>query len=181
VQKALAQFERSMVSVNSRFDTGFAQVFNPAAPGAGVGAPFPNYTPQEERGKQLFLQPPAQGGAGCAGCHTIPTFALAANSRSNGLDAGETRIFKSPSLKNIGVTGPYMHDGRFQTLEQVVDHYIGGIQNGPALDNRLKTPQGQPLRLNLTTADRDAIVAFMKTLTDNVLINDPKFTNPFRK
>lgn len=180
IQRALAQFERSMVSVNSRFDTEFARVYNPAAPGRGVGAPFTGYTPQEEHGKQLFLQGPAQGGAGCVACHQVPTFALDPNSRSNGLDAGETRIFKAPSLKNVALSGPYMHDGRFQTLEQVVDFYIRGVQNGPALDNRLKTPQGQPLRLQLTPADRDDIVAFLKTLNDNVLINDPKFTTPFR-
>lgn len=181
VQRALAQFERAMVSVHSAFDTGFARVYDPTTPQAGVGRPFPNYTAQEERGKQLFLAPPNQAGAGCVTCHTIPTFALDPNSRSNGLDAGETRLFKSPSLKNIAATGPYMHDGRFATLEQVVDHYIRGVQDGPALDNRLKGPGGQPQRLNLTVADRDALVAFLKTLTDPSLNGDPKFANPFRK
>lgn len=180
VQRALAQFERSMVSVNSRFDTEFARVYDPADPQRGVGRPFPGYTAQEARGKDLFVRPPAQGGAGCVGCHQAPTFALDPNSRSNGLDAGENRIFKSPSLKNVALTGPYMHDGRFQTLEQVVDHYISGVQGGPALDNRLRTPGGQPLRLPLTQADRDALVAFMRTLNDNVLTSDPKFSNPFR-
>jgi cytochrome c peroxidase len=179
IQRALAQFERAMVSVNSRFDAGFAQVYNPADPQRGVNTPFPNYTAREERGKALFLRGPGQGGAGCATCHQIPTFALDSNSRSNGLDAGETRIFKSPSLKNVALTGPYMHDGRFQTLEQVVDFYIRGIQNGPALDNRLKNPQGQPQRLNLTPADRDDLVAFLQTLNDPVLLADPKFGNPF--
>jgi cytochrome c peroxidase len=96
------------------------------------------------------------------------------------LDAGETKVFKSPSLKNVGVTGPYMHDGRFATLLQVVQHYNNGIQNGPALDNRLKTPQGNPQRLNLTVADQNALVAFMMTLTDDVLLADQKFQNPFK-
>jgi cytochrome c peroxidase len=181
VQKALAQYERSMVSVNSKFDTEFAKVFNPGQPGANVGAPFAGFTAQEERGKQVYLLAPNQGGAGCAGCHSVPTFSLNANSRSNGLDAGETRIFKSPSLKNIGVTGPFMHDGRFATLGQVVDHYIGGVQNGPALDNRLKGPNNQPQRLNISGEDRDALVAFLRTLTDNTIISDPKFSNPFKK
>ncbi len=180
VQKALAQYERSMVSTNSRFDTEFAKVYNPALGDRGIAAPFAGYTAQEARGKQLYLLPPNQGGAGCVTCHQVPTFALAANSRSNGLDAGETTVFKSPSLKNIGITGPYMHDGRFTSLEQVVDHYISGVQNGPALDNRLKNGAGQPQRLNLATADRDALVAFLRTLTDNTLTSDPKFTNPFR-
>ncbi|MFM7320564.1 MAG: cytochrome c peroxidase [Armatimonadota bacterium] len=181
VQDALAQFERSMVSVRSRFDTGFAQVFAPGQPGAGVGRAFPNFTAQEERGKALYLAPPNQGGAGCVTCHGIPTFSLDPNSRSNGLDAGETRIFKSPSLKNVGVTGPYMHDGRFATLLDVVRHYNAGIQDGPALDNRLRTPQGNPLRLNLSVADQNALVAFLKTLDDPELNADPKFGNPFRK
>ena len=181
VQNALAQFERAMVSVNSKFDTGFAQVFAPGQPGAGINRPFPNYTAQEERGKVLYLTPPNQGGAGCVTCHSIPTFSLDPNSRSNGLDAGETRIFKSPSLKNVGVTGPYMHDGRFATLQEVVRHYNNGIQAGPALDNRLRTPQGNPLRLNLTQADQDALVAFLQTLDDPQLNSDPKFSDPFRK
>ena len=180
IQKALAQYERSMVSVSSKFDTEFAKVFNPALPDRGLGARFNGYTAQEERGKQLFVSPPNQGGGGCVSCHSAPSFALAANSRSNGLDAGETVIFKSPSLKNVGQTGPFMHDGRFQTLQQVVDHYSTGIQNGPALDNRLKGPNNQPLRLNLTPADRDALVAFLQTLSDPVLTTDPKFTTPFR-
>jgi cytochrome c peroxidase len=181
IQRALAQFERSMVSTNSRFDEGMAQVYNPTAPQRGLGTPFPNYTALEERGKQLFSTPPGQGGAGCNACHTAPTFALAANSRSNGLDAGETRIFKSPSLKNVALTGPYMHDGRFATLEQVVDHYIRGVQGGSALDNRLRGQNGQPIRLQLTPADRDALVAFLRTLNDPVLVSDTKFSNPFKK
>ena len=181
IQLALAQFERSMVAVNSRFDTGYAAVYNPAAPQAGLGGNFPNYTAQELRGKQLFLTPPNQGGGGCVSCHSAPTFALDPKSLSNGLDAGETTIFKAPSLKNIALTGPYMHDGRFQTLTQVVDHYISGIQAGPALDPRLRGPNGQPLQLNLTTADRDAIVAFLGTLSDTSLTTDSKFSSPFKK
>jgi cytochrome c peroxidase len=180
VQRALAQFERSMVSVGSRFDTGFAQVFAPGQPRAGVGQPFPNFTAQENRGKNVFLTPPNQGGGGCVACHSIPTFSLDPNSRSNGLDAGETRIFKSPSLKNVGVTGPYMHDGRFATLAQVVQHYNAGIQDGPALDNRLRTPQGTPIRLNLSAADQAALVAFLRTLDDPQLNTDPKFSSPFK-
>ena len=80
----------------------------------------------------------AQGGAGCSACHLPPTFALAADSRSNGLDPGETRLFKAPSLRSVGLTGPYMHDGRFATLAEVVEFYDHGIQEGPALDPRLR-------------------------------------------
>ncbi|MBK9338635.1 MAG: c-type cytochrome [Lewinellaceae bacterium] len=184
MKRALAQFVRSMVSTGSKFDQGFTAVFNPGAPGAGNGAPFPNYTQQENRGKQLFILGPPQGVA-CAACHTLPTFALAQNSLSNGLDAGETIIFKSPSLKNLAATGPYMHDGRFQTLEEVIEHYNSGVQNGPALDNRLRIPPGQPnagqpLRLNLSADDKAALAAFLRTLTDDALLVDEKFATPFR-
>jgi cytochrome c peroxidase len=182
MQRAMAQFIRSMVSTSSKFDDGFTTAFNPNAPGpgAGVGRDFTNYSAAENRGKQLFLAPPQNGGAGCAGCHQPPTFALAANSRSNGLDAGETTVFKSPSLKNIGMTGPYMHDGSLATLEAVVAHYNNGIENGPALDNRLKDPNGAPLRLNLSANEQSDLVAFLRTLDDAELTTDQKFSDPFK-
>lgn len=181
IQRAIAQYVRSIVSVNSRFDQGFAQVFNPQIGDRGLGAPFPGFTQEENRGKQIFLQPTGQGGGGCAACHVAPTFALDANSRSNGLDAGETRVFKAPSLKNVAVTGPYMHDGRFDTLDQVVQFYVSGIQGGPALDNRLRGGGGQPQRLQLSGTDKAALVAFLRTLTDNTLAADTKFSSPFRQ
>jgi cytochrome c peroxidase len=73
-----------------------------------------------------------------------------------------------------------MHDGRFATLADVVEHYNSGVQAGPALDNRLIGPGGQPRRLNLTTAEKAALVAFMQTLTDTALVADAKFSTPFR-
>jgi cytochrome c peroxidase len=180
IQLALAQFIRAMVSSSSRWDTGYAQVFSPDAPNRALDVDLPNFTPQENRGRHLFMTPVGQGGAGCSSCHLPPTFALAADARSNGLDAGETRLFKAPSLKNVGLTGPYMHDGRFATLAEVVDFYDRGVRNGPALDPRLR--QGaEPRRLNLAAADRAALVAFMMTLTDNLFIADPRFGNPFRR
>jgi cytochrome c peroxidase len=180
IQRAIAQYVRSFVSTDSRFDQGYATAYSPQLPDRGVGTPFANLTAEENRGKQLFLTPPPQGGAGCTACHVIPTFALAANARSNGLDAGETRVFKSPSLKNVGVAGPYMHDGRFATLAQVVEHYASGVQDGPALDPRLRTPNGTPLRLQLSVADKAALVAFMRTLTDTTLNGSAKFSSPFK-
>lgn len=182
IQQALAQFERSMLAVSSRWDAGYAQTFNPAAGDRGVNTPLPNFTAQENRGRQLFMGGRGQGGLNCAACHAPPTFALTANSLSNGLDAGETRIFKSPSLKNVALSGAFMHDGRFSTLEQVVEHYNSGIQAGPALDNRLRGggAGGAPQRLNLPEADKAALVAFLRTLTDTALLSDPKFSTPFR-
>ncbi len=174
IQRALAQFVRSMVSVNSAFDTGISLA------GGNANADFPNFTAEQNLGKRLFLNPPNLGGAGCAGCHQPPTFALAANSLTNGLDMNQTTVFKSPSLKSVALDGAFMHDGRFTTLEQVVRHYSTGVMGGPNLDNRLRVPGGmQPLRLNLSEAQIDALVAFLGTLTDETLRNDAKFSDPF--
>lgn len=180
IQRALAQFQRAMVSGSSRWDTAYAQVFDPTLGDRGVNIPLPGFTASENRGRQLFMAPGNQGGAGCAACHTPPTFALAANSRSNGLDAGETTIFKSPSLKSVARAGAFMHDGRFATLEEVVEFYDSGVQNGPALDNRLRAPGGQPRRLNLSAADKAALVDFLRTLNDDALASDARFADPFR-
>ena len=179
IQQALAQFIRAMVSSSSRWDEGYAQVFSPAAPGRALPKDLPNFTPAENRGWHLFATSIEAGGAGCSSCHVPPTFALAANARSNGLDAGETRLFKAPSLRNVGLTGPYMHDGRLQTLDDVVSHYDHKVQQGPALDDRLR--QGdRPIRLRLSASDRAALATFLRTLDDPALTTDPRFSDPFR-
>jgi cytochrome c peroxidase len=180
IQQALAQFVRAMVSHSSRWDTGYARVFSATAPNRALDIDLPNFTAQENRGRHLFMADADRGGAGCASCHRPPTFALAADARSNGLDAGETRLFKAPSLRSVGLTGPYMHDGRFATLAEVVDFYASGVQDGPALDPRLRQGDG-PRRLALDAADRAALVAFLKTLDDPVLTTDPRFSDPFRR
>jgi cytochrome c peroxidase len=124
------------------------------------------------------------GGTGanvtCATCHVPPTFSLDANARGIGLDAGESTVFKAPSLKNVALNGPYMHDGRFATLDQVLQHYNNGIRPGPALDARLLNRNGNPRGFNLNGADRAAIIAFLRTLNDTSLTTDPRFSNPFR-
>ncbi len=180
MREALAQYVRSIVSTGSRLDDGLAG-FGPME-GQGGGPPprsLPGFNAQENLGLRLFSDPPDRGGAGCNACHELPTLALDEDSRSNGLDLGETVVFKSPSLKNVAVSGPYMHDGRFATLEQVIEHYNSGIQRGPALDRRLSGRGGQPDRLNLSEADKAALVAFLRTMTDQALLVDPKFSNPF--
>jgi cytochrome c peroxidase len=180
IQFALAQFERAMISSASRWDTAYATVFSATAPQQNLNVTLPGFTAEENRGRQLFMTGPGAGGAGCSACHVPPTYALAANSQSNGLDAGETILFKSPSLKNVGLSVAFMHDGRFSTLDQVVEHYNSGVQAGPALDNRLRGPGGAPQRLNLSVADKAALVAFMRTLTDTTLTSDARFSNPFK-
>lgn len=176
LRDALAQFVRSIVSAGSRFDRALA------ASGGGRG-PGPirdlsGFDAQENLGLRLFSTG-GPGGAGCDRCHRLPTFVLDEDSRSNGLDAGELVVFKAPSLKNVAVSGPYMHDGRFKTLEEVIDHYDGGVQDGPALDRRLRDPGGAPLRLGLTPEEKAALVAFLRTLTDEELLTDARFSDPF--
>ena len=180
IQQALAQFVRAMVSHDSRWDAGYARVFSPAASNRALDIDLTNFTPQENRGRHLFMTDVDQGGAGCAVCHRPPTFGLTADARSNGLDAGETRLFKAPSLRSVGLTGPYMHDGRFATLAEVVDFYATGVRDGPALDPRLREASA-PRRLDLDAADRAALVAFLKTLDDPVLTTAPRFGDPFRR
>ncbi len=178
MERALAQFQRAMVSTDSRWDQAYSQVFGPGAPNRALNLALPGFTVSENRGRELFMTGQNNGGAGCLACHVPPTFALNANSRSNGLDAGEGTVFKSPSLKNVGRSTFFMHDGRFTSLRQVVDHYSDGVQIGPALDNRLR--QGNaPQQLALSETDREALVDFMLTLTDETLENDPKFSDPF--
>jgi cytochrome c peroxidase len=182
---ALSQFIRSMISTQSKFDSGRAQV----GPGAGLGAAYPNFTAQENLGKQLFFGPVGA----CGTCHGTETF-TAPGDRNNGIenpsvDQGKGAItgngvqignFKVGSLKNIELTAPYMHDGRFANLEQVVEHYNSGIQPHPNLAPQLKNPDGSPRRLNLTANEKAAMVAFLKTLTDRTITADVKFSNPFR-
>jgi cytochrome c peroxidase len=185
IQNALAQFQRSMISANSKWDRAYAVVYtsngNTNSPQnfgrslAGNNIPAADrFTAAEDRGRALFIQGPNNGGKGCAGCHQPPTFSLDRNSRSNGLDLNETVIFKSPSLKNVALSGRFMHDGRFSTLEQVLAHYASGIQAGPARDNRL--PVGG---IAMTADEQAAIVAFLHTLTDTTLNTDARFGSPF--
>ncbi len=185
IQNALAQFQRSMISANSKWDRAYAVVYasngNTNSPQnlgrslAGNNIPAADrFTASEERGRALFIQGPNNGGKGCGGCHQPPTFALDPNSRSNGLDPGESIVFKSPSLKNVALSGRFMHDGRFRTLDQVLAHYATGIQAGTARDNRL--PAGG---IGMTAQEQADIVAFLQTLTDTTLNTDTRFSSPF--
>ena len=162
ISRSLASFVGSMISYNSKFDK-------------GESIEFSNFNVSELRGKELFF-----GKAKCSRCHTGDHFAGRWRRSTNiGLDmeytdqgAGQGR-FKIPGLRNIELTGPYMHDGRFETLEEVIEHYSSGIQPHPELDWELRHD------LNLTQEDQDHLLAFLKTLTDYQLISDPKFSNPF--
>lgn len=170
---ALAQFIRSLKSYQSKYDD-------------GVDIDFSNFTAQETLGHRIFSNDAPGNGrtVGCNRCHEKAA-QIGDNIRNNGLDldtstdqgAGNGR-FKVPSLRNIAVRAPFMHDGRFDTLDEVVEFYNSGVQAHPNLDNRL-IQNGNPRRLNLSAAEMTALVAFLNTLTDDVFLNDEKFSNPF--
>ncbi len=192
IQEALAQFTKSIQSFDSRYDEGRAQVNN-------NGANFPNFTADENTGKRLFMQAPADGGAGCNGCHRAPEFDIRPGSGHNGVFAvaGSTTEFdltntRSPSLRDLvgpggSSNGPFMHDGSLATIRAVIDHYDAAQQptSEPPLsdwrdtiDNRL-LPGGNPQRLNLTETEKDQLEAFLLTLTGSSIYTDPKLADPF--
>ncbi|TDQ25666.1 cytochrome-c peroxidase [Tenacibaculum caenipelagi] len=205
ISKALAQFVRSMVSYQTKYDEGLAQTGN-------LFDNFPNFTAQENLGKSIFNGSfRAEPGGNCAICHmnngAIPVnptsnlqnlaiFTMVASPRNNGIDPdgnvadtgiggatgaiNATGAFKAPSLRNIELTAPYMHDGRLATLEDVVEHYSTGVLGHPQLSApALVDANGNPIHLNLSQIEKDALVAFLKTLTDYEFITDEKYANPF--
>ena len=93
-------------------------------------------------------------------------------------------LFKIPTLRNVALTAPYMHDGRFRTLKEVVEHYRRGVKAHPNLDGRLgggDRGRRRGLRgIQLTVAQRNALIAFLETLTDEALVADPRFSDPWR-
>lgn len=193
LQTALSQFIRSIQSFDSRYDEGRALV-------AADNQNFPTFTSEENQGKQLFLAPPqfnAQGqriggGLGCAGCHRPPEFDIDPNSLNNGIignlaDPGnpDFTVTRSPSLRNVmhpngGENGPFMHDAVLADLNAVLNHYNNIIiaQGNTNLDPRLR-PGGNPQQLNLTVPERNAVLAFLQTLSGTAVYSDPKWTDPF--
>lgn len=185
ISKALAQFVRSIVSVQSKYDAALA-----------AGNNFAGLTTQENLGRQIFFGQGTFAHVTCARCHGTDNFVPGAAINNNGLenpyvDKGvgaltglpqDEGLFKVPSLRNIELTAPYMHDGRFATLEQVVHFYNEEVVQHPNLSPPLQGTggaAGTPLRLGLTPQQQAALVAFMKTLTDTNLATDAKLSDPF--
>jgi cytochrome c peroxidase len=189
VLKALTQFERTLISSNSRYDK-----FN--------ANNRQGFTPDELAGLKLYSTHITTGsarGAECFHCHTMPLMSsnYAAQFFNNGLDltfsdpgrGGVTGLptdrgkFVAPTLRNITLTAPYMHDGRFTTLEQVLDHYSDHVQMAsPGLDNNLveginNRPFGT--HMDLTATEKRQVIAFLKTLTDSTFVSDKRFSSPF--
>ena len=171
ISYALAQFMRSMVSSNSRFDKYLA----------GENT----LTPQELGGYSIFMQEDKGDCFHCHGNANNPTWRdnlfhnNGLNSSHSEQDMGRYHVtgnpadigkFKTPTLRNIELTGPYMHDGRFATLEEVVEFYSTGLQNSPTIDPLMKNVDNGGAMM--TPEDKAALVAFLKSLTDIEFIND---------
>ena len=188
VARALAQFVRALTSYRSPYDE--------ARSAGALGSPAfaAHLSDTEQLGHQLFTAVPGEGGrgAGCGRCH-VTDAQISLSPRNIGLDpvgtgddgAGDGR-FKAPSLRNVAVRAPYMHDGRFATLREVIEHYNAEVQAHPfldmtLLDRRLAVTGGpvRPVRLDLTDAEIDALVAFLHTLTDDAFLTDPRLSDPF--
>jgi cytochrome c peroxidase len=192
MQECMAQFIRSIQSFDSKYDLGRAQVNND-------NQAFPNFTAQENSGKNLFITPPVfdatgnrtGGGLGCNACHNAPEFDIDPNTGNNGivgvLNGSGNDLFntRAPSLRDLaGPSGlpnsPMMHTGVITTLQAAIGHY-GTIVTPPFntnLDPRLR-PNGFGQQLHLNATEVNAVIAFLKTLTGSNVYTDPKWANPF--
>lgn len=178
VVKAIAQFERTLISSNSKYDQWLA-TRDPQ--GAGFSA-------SAERGLQLFDSEAAD----CFHCHQINALVTDHSFHNIGLDSTFTGVdlglgdvtgnpndfgkFKTPTLRNVEYTAPYMHDGRFATLEDVVEHYNFGGHASLTLDPLMRK---QGVGLQLTDQQRADLVEFLKTLSDPDYLTHPDYQNPF--
>ena len=176
VAKALAQWFRRMTSSNSKFDRHLmhTEVLSDA----------------ELSGMMIFQTESGD----CFHCHGLPLMSdnsfhnIGLNAAFTGEDQGRFLVtgdpsdlgaFKAPTLRNIALTAPYMHDGRFETLAEVVEHYNSGVHPSPSLDP-LMTKPGQMTELLLSPAQKADLVAFLHTLTDDGFVNDTALASPFR-
>lgn len=180
IADALSWFVRSIRSDHTRLDRAFSD-----------STAQSKLTPEEFEGQRLFVEKYQ-----CNSCHQVQSphgYQFAGTFANIGLDAqyadngveevtkqgADAGRFKIPSLRNVALTAPYMHDGRFTTLDEVIEHYKDGIQDHPALDARLRNPDGSPRRFQITDQERKAIIAFLNTLTDEKMIHDIRLSNPF--
>lgn len=182
---AIDRFVNSIISNQSRFDKE-ALANNIGNNIVNVHSPFDNFTPSENFGKSIYNQ-------NCAPCHSADHSLTQVARANNGLDlvyddkgvGGHTNlesdngVFKVPFLRNIELTAPYMHDGRFETLEEVIDFYSNDIQNHENLNSKLRDLNGAK-KFNFTAKQKNDLIAYLKTLTDENLLSDPKWSDPFK-
>lgn len=197
INRALAQFMRSMNTFGSKYRYGVDHTTgNPET------TPFVNFTAQENQGKDLFMDITR---GNCQACHTrnvmvqqgAQNIGLDLAYADNGVGAvtgatGQNGKFSVPSLVNVALTAPYMHDGRFRTLEEVVNFYSDSVKAHPNLSGFLRTIIPGTINPNNNTCDtcppriphysateKAALVAFLRTLTDTVLTTDIRWSNPY--
>jgi len=182
---ALAVFVNSMGSYNSKFD----QALSKESVNAGFGQineiatiNFKDFNESENRGKTMYLN-------ACASCHGEVMGAPNVLAANNGLSIspddpgvnGSTK-FKVPSLRNLTLTGPYMHDGRFETIDDVLDHYSSGMAMSNELHEFLRDDStNDPINFEFSTEERTDLIAFLKTFDDESFLVDPKYADPFIK
>lgn len=172
---ALAQFLRSLIAFDSKFDRAYHPMES-----TGVPAPAEVLTSLELRGAEIF-----HGRGNCFRCHAQGAQTMDFPG-DNGLDPAPADpsaplvVFRTASLRNVAATAPYMRDGRFATLRDVVAHYSSGVIDKPTVDPRMRGMfAGNPVNLNLSEQDKDALEAFLHTLTDESFLADPRFSDPF--
>lgn len=176
---SMAFFLSAIRTSNSKFDQG-----------AMNGNPAMLMNALETKGKQLFqttyqcnnCHNPSLGGYTSSGFVNIgldinPADPGRMNISKNSADRG---AFKVPDLHNVALTAPYMHDGRFKTLDEVLEHYSHGIQDNEQLDTRLKNQDGSAKKFNITDEDKVALIAFLNTLTDYTVLTNPMLSSPFK-
>ncbi len=183
ILSAVAEFVDGLGTFDSKFD----RAAEKSTDGLNMNVTFSDFTIAENRGKAIYLE-------SCASCHSSVFGRPVMNAANNGLAmqyedegiGGFTNItsdkytFKIPTLRNVAQSAPYMHDGRFATLEDVVDFYSDNIADHPKLHELLRNNNGQPLRLNLSNEDKAALIAFLETLTDVDYLQEVRYSDPFR-
>lgn len=186
VSEAIGEFVNAIGSYRSKFDREAEKTIGYNVYGNAEYANFSGFSAAENRGKKIYLD-------NCASCHSPTQGRPPKMKANNGLDAtypdagvggitnqsADMGMFKVPLLRNIALTAPYMHDGRFSTLEEVVEHYSTSIKLHPNLSPELRAGNA-PVRLNLSPEDKSDLVAFLNTLTDEQLLTEKRYANPFK-
>ena len=183
---AVTEFVNSLSSRESKFDRSMPVASNFGTP--DVFGDFDGFSSSENNGKRLF-------NTNCSSCHGSSHNAIVQSSANNGLDMvyadkglgakdGEAYlngVFKVPSLRNIELSGPYMHDGRFESIRDVIDHYSDGIQNHENLSDALRNPSTQSaIKMNFSESEKVDLENYLLTLTDNDFVNAVKWSDPFK-
>ena len=179
---AIAIFINSITNYDTKFDEAVSAHFIKTGNTNIQNKRLTSLSTQEDQGKEIYLSK-------CANCHGILAGRPGKTESNNGLYTvyqdkgiasiqGGTPRFKVPTLRNIMLTAPYMHDGSIATIDDVLDHYSFNIKNTEGLDPSLKEGSGA-IKMNFSVEEKDALKAFLQTLTDEKVITAAKFSDPF--